>query len=62
MESHYRRRIRSWITGHHAYKNIWSPTIGEELDHRRRIRSWITGHHAYKNIWSPTIGEELDHG
>ena len=33
MESHYRRRIRSWITGHHAYKNIWSPTIGEELDH-----------------------------
>ena len=29
----YRRRIRSWITGHHAYKNIWSPTIGEELDH-----------------------------
>ena len=56
MESHYRRRIRSWITGHHAYKNIWSPTIGE------RIRSWITGHHAYKNIWSPTIGEELDHG
>ena len=33
MESHYRQRIRSWITGHHAYKNIWSPTIGEELDH-----------------------------
>ena len=56
MESHYWRRIRSWITGHHAYKNIWSP------DYRRRIRSWITGHHAYENIWSPTNGEELDHG
>ena len=59
MESHYRRRIRSWITGHHAYKNIWSPTIGMETG---MPRSWITGHHAYKNIWSPTIGEELDHG
>ena len=23
----------SWITGHHAYKNIWGPTNGEELDH-----------------------------
>ena len=38
MESHIgeeldRQRIRSWITGHHTYKNIWSPTNGEELDH-----------------------------
>ena len=31
MESHYEELDHG--TGHHAYKNIWSPTNGEELDH-----------------------------
>ena len=25
------KTIISWITGHHVYKGVWSPVIGEEL-------------------------------
>ena len=23
--------FQSYVTGHHAYKNIWTPTLGEKL-------------------------------
>ena len=41
------------IRGHHVYKEIWTPSIGEVL------QTVIRGHHVYKEIWTPSIGEVL---
>ena len=27
--------MSSFICGHHVYKNVWMPTLGDELDCRR---------------------------
>ena len=39
MDSYYKHRIHSCIRGHHIYKDIWQPVVGETLECMREARN-----------------------
>ena len=44
MESSYSWSTNSIVMGHHVYKNVWTPSVGERLQLRRQDDSDYDNH------------------